>query len=133
MTRYDDTRELRRQQIERCFASSLSIKQWCKLNQVSESTFYRWLRTFRKEEPQSFSRSNTEWVQISKEAVLGQRALATVDHNKTDIEVKHPIDDSGPSKGQAEIMVYACGVSIAITNSASIDLIARVLKAVSLL
>ena len=44
-------RALRREQVERYLATDMTLKEWCGLNQVSESTMYRWMSVFRREEP----------------------------------------------------------------------------------
>lgn len=50
----DERRSMRREQVERCLASHMTIRDWCKLNRVPESTMYVWVKRFRDEEPESF-------------------------------------------------------------------------------
>jgi transposase-like protein len=48
------TREMRREQVERCLAADMTVKEWCELNGVSKSTMYYWMARLRKEEPGLF-------------------------------------------------------------------------------
>ena len=48
-------RALRREQVERYLATDMTLKEWCGLNHVSESTMYRWMAVFRREEPDLFA------------------------------------------------------------------------------
>ena len=73
----EQRRAMRRGQVERRLATTLSIKDWCVLNKVPESTMYAWMARFRKEEPELFGQPNTsEWVEISRESIAARTALA---------------------------------------------------------
>ena len=52
--RQDQTRRVRREQVERCLAANMTVKEWCELNGVSKSTIYYWMARLRKEEPELF-------------------------------------------------------------------------------
>ena len=70
-------RALRREQVERCLAADMSIKEWCELNRVSESTMYRWRSVFRREEPELFSDpTQGEWIELSRGSIAARTALA---------------------------------------------------------
>ena len=59
-------RALRREQVERYLATDMTLKEWCGLNQVSESTMYRWMSVFRREEPGMFAHPTLgEWIELS--------------------------------------------------------------------
>ena len=68
---------MRREQVERCLSTTMTIKDWCALNGVPESTMYGWMSRFRKEEPELFeSPSSGEWIEVTREAIAAQTALA---------------------------------------------------------
>ena len=69
---------MRREQVVRCLSTTMTIKDWCALNGVPQSTMYGWMSRFRKEEPELFeSPSSGEWIELSREAVSARTALAT--------------------------------------------------------
>lgn len=71
---------MRREQVERCLSTTMTIKDWCALNGVAESTMYAWMARFRKEEPELFGAGNaSEWIEVTREAISARTALATVD------------------------------------------------------
>lgn len=35
--------------VERCLAADMTVKEWCGLNKVSESSLYKWMARFRRE------------------------------------------------------------------------------------
>lgn len=37
--------------IERCLAADMTVKEWCALNKVAESSLCKWMARFREEEP----------------------------------------------------------------------------------
>lgn len=68
---------MRREQIERFLASSSTVSEWCALNKVSESTFYKWMAYFREVEPESFgSGSASRWIEVSRTELAASTALA---------------------------------------------------------
>ena len=68
---------MRREQVERCLSTTMTIKDWCALNGVPESTMYGWMSRFRKEEPELFEKPNaSEWIEVTREAIAAQTALA---------------------------------------------------------
>ena len=68
---------MRREQVERCLSTTMTIKDWCALNGVPESTMYGWMSRFRKEEPELFEKPNaSEWIEVTREAIAVQTALA---------------------------------------------------------
>ena len=53
---------------ERCLSADTTIKEWCRLNKVSESNLYRWMARFREEEPGRFPRRSSEasnWIKVT--------------------------------------------------------------------
>lgn len=72
-------RAMRREQIERWLATSdITAREWCKLNHVSEATFYVWLKRFREEEPELFGQSTPVkgWIEVAKQNKKDSVALA---------------------------------------------------------
>lgn len=68
---------MRREQIERFLASSSTVSEWCALNKVSESTFYKWMAYFREVEPESFGSGNaSRWIEVSRAELSASTALA---------------------------------------------------------
>ena len=71
---------MRREQVERCLSTTMTIKDWCALNGVPESTMYGWMSRFRKEEPDLFEKPSAgEWIEVTREAIAMQTALAKPD------------------------------------------------------
>lgn len=72
-------RNIRREQVRRCLCADMTIKEWCGLNKVSQSTFYKWAAVFRREEPELFGTLRaSDWVEISKAQIKAETALEIV-------------------------------------------------------
>ena len=70
-------RAMRREQVERYLATDMTVREWCDLNGVAESTMYRWMSVFRKEEPDLFADPTCgEWIELSRGSVAARTALA---------------------------------------------------------
>lgn len=68
---------MRREQVERCMSADMTIKGWCALNKVPESTMYAWMARFREEEPGLFGKPDAgEWIELTRESIAGRTALA---------------------------------------------------------
>ena len=75
--RQDQTRRVRREQVERCLAADMTVKEWCELNGVSKSTMYYWMARLRKEEPGLFGDPTCgEWIELSRGSITARTALA---------------------------------------------------------
>ena len=64
--------------VERCLAADMTVKEWCGLNKVSESSLYKWMARFRKEEPDRFPRRSSEassWIKLTREGMAEARAI----------------------------------------------------------
>ena len=71
------TREQRREQVERCLAADMTVKEWCELNHVSKSTMYYWMGRLRREEPELFGDPTCgEWIELSRGSITARTALA---------------------------------------------------------
>ena len=108
-------RAMRREQVERCLAADMSIKEWCELNKVSESTMYRWMAVFRREEPDLFADPTCgEWIELSRGSLAARTALAVrPKDNGSEVEVvdRAATGDGGPANalvvrmGRADVIV----------------------------
>lgn len=69
---------MRREQVERFLASDSTVSEWCRLNKVSESTFYKWMAYFREAEPESFAGPGRagKWIEVSRAELAASTALA---------------------------------------------------------
>lgn len=67
--------------IERCLSTDMTIKEWCRLNKVSESNLYRWMARFREEEPGRFPRRSSEasnWIEVTAGGIADAKAIVPV-------------------------------------------------------
>lgn len=68
---------MRREQVERCLSTTMTVKDWCALNGVAESTMYAWMARFREEEPELFGPPNAgEWIEVTRDTIAARTALA---------------------------------------------------------
>lgn len=129
---------MRREQVERCLSTTMTIKDWCALNGVPESTMYGWMSRFRKEEPELFENPNaSEWVEVTREAIAAQTALvkpcaAAIAEGKAGNPAAGR-DDRMMAHDAGAIVVSMNGAAIAVpAGSAEAD-VASVLRAVAAL
>ena len=123
---------MRREQVERCLATTMTIKDWCALNGVAESTMYGWMARFRKEEPELFDKPNaSQWIELSREAIAAQTALA-----ETPKAVPTPpaaVRDAADGLGNPAappIIVHVNGADVAVPPGSAESDVASVLRAV---
>ena len=125
---------MRREQVERCLATTMTIRDWCALNKVPPSTMYAWMARFRKEEPDLFERPNAaQWIELSKDAIAARTALAPA---AADVSggVAAPIAENDAADiPSTPIIVHMNGVDVAVPAGAPEASIASVLKAVAAL
>lgn len=70
---------MRREQIERYLASDITVAEWCKLNKMAESTFYKWMAYFREHEPDVVGVPNTsKWIELSRNNLSASKAITPV-------------------------------------------------------
>ena len=129
---------MRREQVERCLSTTMTIKDWCALNGVPESTMYGWMARFRKEEPELFGRPNaSEWVEVTREAIAMQTALAKP--GSAAIAKEESGNPSAVQNGRmrahdaAAIVVSVNGAAVAVPAGSAEDDVAMVLRAVAAL
>ncbi len=129
------TREQRREQVERCLASDMTVKEWCELNHVSTSTMYYWMSRLRKEEPDLFGDPTCgEWIELSRGSIAARTALA----------VRHEPDDGPPARTSfggmrdtgavaagAPVVRMRNGAEVVVPDGTTEDHLSMVLRAVS--
>lgn len=67
--------------IERCFSADTTIKEWCRLNKVSESNLHGWMARFREEEPGRFPRRSSKasnWIKVTAGGIADAKAIVPV-------------------------------------------------------
>lgn len=125
-----ELRETRRQQVEQYLSSGMSVVQWCKLNKISKTTFYKWLDRFKREDPDLFAGSSTqstgEWIELSRTGLRDSVALAKVSD-------AGPATPSAAPCGCAPIRVTVNGIAVEIAAGAAACDISNVLRAVAAL
>ena len=127
-----ERRNLRREQVENCLSSSMTIGEWCRLNRVSESTMYRWMAIFRDEEPELFEKPRAgEWIELSKEAIAAQTALATRPADRGGFQADSAAAALEAKAPAAPIVIHLNGADVAVPPGAAEAHIASVLEAVA--
>lgn len=131
--------EMRLRQVEECLASGMSIKAWAKLNRISVSTMYVWIRRFRRENPEMFEdRSTNEWIEIARNHVKATTALVkTSDQNAEVVESQtRQRDNRGLSDDHgavSSIVVTLNGANVVVPPGFSAKDLTCVLQAVAAL
>lgn len=131
-----ETRAMRREQVERCLSTTMTIKDWCELNGVPASTMYFWMSKFRKEEPELFGKPAAgEWIELTRETIAAKTALATWKEARAvpaagngTLRAAH--SDSEPT-GASAIVVRLNGADVIVPDGAAEQRIASVLRAVA--
>ena len=62
----------------RCLAADMTVKEWCRLNKVAESSLYKWMARFREEDPERFPRRSSEassWIKVTREGTADAKAI----------------------------------------------------------
>lgn len=73
-----EQRKMRLAQAEQLMASSLSVREWCKLNHVAESTMYVRLKVYREQIGETHTARN-DWIEVSRAEAKQATALAVCD------------------------------------------------------
>ena len=130
----EQRRAMRRGQVERCLSTTMTIKDWCALNKVPESTMYAWMARFREEEPELFEKPNaSQWIDLSRDAIAAQTALAQKPA-AADARAAAPVGEAVESGlPPAPIIVHVNGADVAVPSGSAEADIASVLRAVAAL
>ena len=127
-----ERRNFRREQVENCLSSSMTIEEWCRLNHVSESTMYRWMAIFRDEEPELFEKPNaSQWIELSRDAIAAQTALATKPAAGGGPVAMPACETVNTKAPPAPIIVRVNGAEVAVPPGSADAHIASVLRAVA--
>lgn len=126
-----ERRAMRREQVERYLSSTTTMKSWCELNRVAESTMYAWIARFREEEPDMFGAPRTsEWIELSRGAIASRTALAKVDGGAPR-PAGAGAGDAGDAVAGPAIVVRINGAAVAVPAGAAEPDIAAVMRAVA--
>ena len=129
-------RAMRREQVERCLAADMTIKEWCELNKVSESTMYRWMSVFRREEPDVFADpTHGEWIELSRGSIAARTALAVRPADDAP-EAGAPAGGDAPTGGNVAanaLVVRINGADVMVPEGVPEPHVAMVLRAVAAL
>ena len=130
-----ETRSMRREQVERCLSTTMTIKGWCELNGVPTSTMYYWMAKFRKEEPELFGGPNAgEWVEVTRESIAARTALARRDEAAVPTAASVATAagaDPGAAIGPTAIIVRINGADVVVPEGVAETRVASVLRAVA--
>lgn len=121
-----------RERIERCLSSGMTNSEWCRLNKVAPSTLYSWIAKFRKEEAALFAECNTsEWIEITKQGLATNVALAPVATKEEKIEANAGAEKTAYAPDRSTPIIYARlnGVELSITPGSEQTDIDAVFKA----
>ena len=128
-------RALRREQVERFLATDMTVREWCELNKVSESTMYRWMSVFRREEPDLFADPTCgEWIELSRGSVAARTALAVrPDDDAAGSEAEAADDGASRADVASALVVRVNGADVVVPEGVSGRHLAVVLRAVAAL
>lgn len=132
MSRYSETREMRLRQVERCLDSGMTIKEWCRLNNVAPSTLYVWLKVYR-EESQGQAKSHGDWIELTRQEVKDSKALAIKSKDDCVSHSDVSKQDNASFSSNVAIQVSLNGAGILIPSGCDDATIKSVLSAVATL
>lgn len=126
------TREQRRQQVERCLAADMTVKEWCELNGVSKSTMYYWMGRLRKEEPGLFGDPTCgEWIELSRGSIAARTALAVRPTEAAAAAPGQEVEAEAPAQPAGALVVRVNGADVVVPEGASEAHVSLVLRAVA--
>lgn len=126
------TREMRRQQVERCLAADMTVKEWCELNGVSKSTMYYWMARLRKEEPGLFGDPTCgEWIELSRGSISARTALAVRPADAAATAPGPGGASEAPAHPAGALVVRVNGADVVVPEGASEAHLSLVLRAVA--
>lgn len=129
--------------IERCLAADMTVKEWCTLNKVAESSLYKWMARFREEDPNRFPRRSSEassWMKVARRGIADAVAIVAAPGGGVAVsDPPRPQDGSeraqGPAGAGAQMSIRALvgRVELAIpAGAAEADIAAAMRAAASL-
>ena len=63
----------------------MTVKEWCALNRVAESSLYKWIARFREEDPDRFLRRSSEvssWMKVTRRGIADAVAIVCFSQEK---------------------------------------------------
>ena len=126
-------RALRREQVERYLATDMTVREWCGLNHVSESTMYRWMALFRKEEPGMFADPTCgEWIELSRDSMAARTALAVrPDGDVAGSGAEAASDETSRADVAGALVVRVNGADVVVPEGVSETHLSMALRAVA--
>lgn len=121
---------MRREQVERCLSTTMTVKDWCALNGVPKSTMYAWMARFREEEPELFGPPNAgEWIEVTRDALAARTALARREPEGPAEAVAGAVRER--PLGAPAVTVRMGGAEVVVPEGVGQGHVAAVLKAVA--
>ena len=125
-------RAMRREQVERCLAADMTVREWCRINHVADSTMYRWMSRFRREEPELFAEPACgEWIELSRGSIRARTALAVTGGDGPTEEA--PLAAARVTAGANALVVRVNGADVVVPEGASEPHVSMVLRVVAAL
>ncbi len=125
-------RALRREQVERYLATDMTVKEWCQLNHVGESTMYRWMSVFRREEPGMFAEPTCgEWIELSRGSMAARTALAVRPDDDAAGPGAEAANDTSRADVASALVVRVNGADVVVPEGVSETHLSMVLRAVA--
>ena len=118
-------RQERLRQVEQCLSSDLTVEEWCRLNRVSKSTVYKWMRRFRAEGVDLAELSNRGWIEVTRGELAASRAIEPAAAGA----VGPSPAPGGAAAGRAPITVAIAGAVVSIPSGTPAPDVAAVLGA----
>lgn len=78
--------------IDECSKSELPVKTWCNQNDISEQSYYYWLKKIRTQVVQKVSNKEISFSSIPIQSVMSTSTMITVTKGDIHIEVPDSID-----------------------------------------
>lgn len=76
--------------IEECSKSGLPVKTWCDRNNISEQSYYYWLKKIRTRAVQEVSQSSASFSLIPVQDIISTRSSEIISISKGDIHIEVP-------------------------------------------
>lgn len=112
-----------KQRIIECRAGGQSVRTWCKDNQLSPSTYYRWEREI-------FGRIRDEGTEDTVLSVSSEALLPLPEHDLVEVPLAEPANASPASVIQPSFLPVAVlrigGMELSLTNAVSSRLLKQI-------
>ena len=102
--------------IERCLAADMTVKEWCALNKVAESSLCKWMTRFREEEPRPLFPQVERGVELDEGRASRPRAAA--------LRTRSPLPVRWKGDGGAFLSMLRFALSSALAVTAALPAVA---------